>query len=99
VIAVLFLSLAAPLLAPEQDWPEFRGPGGQGHSNEAGLPTVWSEANSILWKTRVPGLGWSSPVVAGGRVWLEARDEIRADDRNSTGGHAGCRLRRGWRRG
>ena len=37
---------------------------------ETGLPLEWSESRNVLWKTPVPGRGWSSPVVAGGRVWL-----------------------------
>ena len=53
-----------------EDWPQFRGPTGQGHSSERGLPLDWSESRNVKWKTPVPGRGWSSPVVAGGRVWL-----------------------------
>ena len=53
-----------------EDWPEFRGPTGQGHSAERGLPLEWGESRNVIWKTPVPGLGWSTPVVAGGRVWL-----------------------------
>ena len=53
-----------------QDWPQFRGPTGQGHSTERGVPLEWSESRNVIWKTPVPGRGWSSPVVAGGRVWL-----------------------------
>src|SRR2546426_3408666 len=52
------------------DWPQFRGPTGQGHSTEPGLPIEWSESRNIVWKTPVPGRGWSSPVVADGRIWL-----------------------------
>src|SRR6185503_20862034 len=51
-------------------WPEFRGPTGQGHSSEQGLPLEWSETRNVVWKRPVPGRGWSSPVVANGRVWL-----------------------------
>jgi outer membrane protein assembly factor BamB len=51
-------------------WPQFRGPDGQGHSDARGLPTEWSETRNIAWKVPVPGRGWSSPVVADGRVWL-----------------------------
>ena len=58
------------LAAYTEDWPQFRGPGGQGHSTEQGLPVEWSEQKNIRWKVPVPGRGWSSPVVAGGRVWL-----------------------------
>jgi len=60
-----------------QDWPEFRGPGGQGHSPERGLPAEWSETRNIAWKTPLPGLGWSSPVVSGGRVWITTAIEQR----------------------
>ena len=56
--------------AQTQDWPEFRGPTGQGHSSERGLPLEWSESQNVRWKTMLRGRGWSSPVVAGSRVWL-----------------------------
>jgi outer membrane protein assembly factor BamB len=58
-------------------WPEFRGPGGQGHSTERGLPIEWSESRNVVWRTPVAGLGWSSPVVAAGRVWLTTATEGR----------------------
>jgi outer membrane protein assembly factor BamB len=51
-------------------WPQFRGPTGQGHAAESGLPLEWSESRNILWKTPVPGRGWSSPSIAGGRIWI-----------------------------
>jgi outer membrane protein assembly factor BamB len=57
-------------VASGEDWPAFRGPTGQGHSAEQGLPLEWSESRNVLWKAPVPGAGWSSPVVATGRVWL-----------------------------
>lgn len=63
------LSLVAAGLRA-QDWPQFRGPGGQGVSDARGLPLEWSESKNITWKVPVPGSGWSSPVVGGGRVWL-----------------------------
>lgn len=62
------LLLAAPAAA--SDWPEFRGPDGQGHSAESGLPAEWSEDRNVEWKTPVPGRGWSTPVVVDGRIWL-----------------------------
>src|SRR5262245_47674352 len=65
----VFVLLAAPVAGAE-DWPQFRGPTGQGHSTERGLPVEWSESRNVIWKTPVAGLGWSSPVVSNGRVWL-----------------------------
>src|SRR5262249_47876408 len=52
------------------DWPQFRGPDGQGHSSARGLPLRWNEKENVRWKTAIPGLGWSSPVIGDGRVWL-----------------------------
>ena len=74
---VLLTVAIAAVSAQAQEWPEFRGPGGQGHSNERGVPLSWSEGRNIAWKTPVPGLGWSSPVVADGRVWLTTAVEQR----------------------
>jgi len=53
-----------------QDWPEFRGPTGQGISDEHGLPLVWSETKNVRWKVAIPGRGWSSPAILGDRIWL-----------------------------
>jgi outer membrane protein assembly factor BamB len=61
--------LITPALA-EQDWPQFRGPSGQGHAAATGVPLRWAESSNVAWKVPVPGRGWSSPVVSNGRVWL-----------------------------
>lgn len=58
------------ITAAAQDWPEFRGPSGQGISDEHGLPLVWSETNHVKWKIAIPGRGWSSPAILGDRIWL-----------------------------
>ena len=58
------------------DWPEFRGPQGNGlasipgDSKPLGLPLHWSETENVVWKTAIPYAGWSTPVVMGGRIWL-----------------------------
>jgi outer membrane protein assembly factor BamB len=69
-LLVLLLIAGASVLAQAEDWPQFRGPTGQGHATERGLPLEWSETKNIIWKMPVPGLGWSSPSVSNGRVWL-----------------------------
>ena len=66
VVAVL----AGAAAARASDWPQFRGPAGQGHAPGEAVPLTWSETENVTWKTPVPGLGWSSPVVADGRLWL-----------------------------
>ncbi len=76
-----FTLAAVTLIGPAahaQDWPAFRGPTGQGHSAELGLPLEWSESDNIAWKTPVPGRGWSSPVVVKGRVWLTTATAVGA---------------------
>jgi outer membrane protein assembly factor BamB len=68
-----FLLLSILVLA--QDWPEFRGPSGQGHSDERGLPLTWSETQHVRWKAAIPGRGWSSPAIQGERIWLTTATE------------------------
>jgi outer membrane protein assembly factor BamB len=74
---VLLLLAAAATRVGAEDWPQFRGPTGQGHAVERGLPLEWSEGRNILWKVPVAGLGWSSPVVSAGKVWLTSVVEMK----------------------
>ncbi len=69
-LALPLLLVLAGIGARAEDWPQFRGPTGQGHSTERGLPLEWDETHNVVWKTALPGFGWSSPAVADGRVWL-----------------------------
>lgn len=52
------------------DWPDFRGPQANGVTTAQGLPLTWGPAEHIAWKRELPGLAWSSPVIAGGKIWL-----------------------------
>ncbi|MGD9720594.1 MAG: PQQ-binding-like beta-propeller repeat protein [Pirellulales bacterium] len=62
--------------AAASDWPQFRGPDGQGHSTSKNVPLTWSETENIAWKTAVPGHGWSSPSILGQQIWVTtATDE------------------------
>ncbi len=71
-ILLVVLALAGSTVAVAGDWPQFRGPDGQGHSAEGpvGLPLRWSETDNVAWKVAVEGRGWSSPVVLGEQIWL-----------------------------
>ena len=69
IFVLLILLIAVP------DWPQFRGPTGQGVSDERNLPVTWSETKNIRWKTAIPGRGWSSPVIQGDRIWLTTATE------------------------
>jgi outer membrane protein assembly factor BamB len=75
VLAMAALLLALPVrqagAEPAADnWPQFRGPGASGVSAAAGLPDTWSATEHVAWKTRIPGRGWSSPIVWGNRVYV-----------------------------
>ena len=77
VTTILFVSLAwvapsfgTPLQEASNDWTEFRGTGGDGKALGAELPTDFSDPDIVVWKTAIPGRGWSSPVIADGQIWL-----------------------------
>ena len=66
---------AAPGNALAQ-WPQFRGPNGSGVDSASGYPVAFSPSSNLVWKASVP-YGQSSPVVAGGRVYLTASEGDR----------------------
>ena len=68
-IAAWMLAVSA-LSACAADWPQFRGPAGDGHSAARDLPVNWSETENVAWKTPIAGRGWSSPAVWGQQIWL-----------------------------
>jgi outer membrane protein assembly factor BamB len=69
VLTVALASCLTPSLRAD-DWPEFRGPTGQGLLLKGKLPTTWSKDKNVVWKQDIPGKGWSSPIVVGQRVYL-----------------------------
>ena len=85
----MMILLILLLFVVPNDWPQFRGPTGQGVSEERNLPLTWSENKNVRWKVPIPGRGWSSPVIQGDRIWLTtATDEGKslraiAIDRNT----------------
>jgi outer membrane protein assembly factor BamB len=63
------MALGGVVVAAE-NWPQWRGPGGQGVSREAEVPLEWAPDRNITWKVALPGSGQSSPVVWGNRIFL-----------------------------
>lgn len=59
----------------EVNWPEFRGPRGDGSSRAHELPLHWSETNQVKWKTPIHGRAWSSPVIWDQQIWLTTATE------------------------
>jgi outer membrane protein assembly factor BamB len=73
VLACVLLSLSAGL-AWAENWPQWRGPNNDGVSNETNLPTKWSGTQNIAWTLPMPGMGGSTPVVWGDRIFLTSED-------------------------
>ena len=69
------LSVALPLVAEDANWPQFRGPRGDGTSISTGLPLRWGEQQNVKWKTAIHGRAWSSPVIWGQQIWLTTATE------------------------
>lgn len=67
ILACLLITLAA---RAADEWPQFRGPTGQGIADVKTAPLKWSQTENVAWKVPVAGGGWSSPVVSGGKVYL-----------------------------
>ena len=69
VIAAILI-VVPQSVATAVDWSQFRGPNGQGRCEQTDFPLKWSESEGIVWKSAIPGRGWSSPVVSGNHIWL-----------------------------
>lgn len=75
-LALVLGILNARQTTAESQWPEFRGPDGQGHAAaDADPPVTWSEQENIAWKTPIHGRGWSSPVIWNDQIWLTTATE------------------------
>jgi outer membrane protein assembly factor BamB len=77
LVAFSFALLTLP--ASAADWPQFRGPGGLGISQEKDLPVKWGDKDNLVWKIDLPGPGASSPIVWGDRVFMTCYTGYGAD--------------------
>ncbi len=70
--AALFLAAAfsCSLAQAQSHWNQFRGPTGDGHAGNPGLPLKFGEKENLKWKTPIPGKAWSSPVVWDKQIWV-----------------------------
>ena len=76
-VGVLFiLLLGSPIIASKDEkgknWPRFRGPTSVPVSDHPNLPESWSTTDNVEWVTDVPGVGWSSPIVWEGKIFVTA---------------------------
>src|SRR5688500_6902250 len=69
------LLLVPTLLIAADNWPQFRGPTGDGHSDATGLPVKFGDAEGAKWKTPIHGKAWSSPVIWGSQLWVTTANE------------------------
>src|SRR5215471_8053552 len=67
--AILVLACSTLPLGADENWPQFRGPSA-GVADGPSLPEEWNTNKNVVWKTDVPGRGWSSPIVWGERIIL-----------------------------
>lgn len=84
--AILLFATLVYVARAAEDWPEFRGPTGQGHSAATNIPLHWDATSNVVWKTFIPGEGWSSPVLTGERIYLTSA----INESNHTSLHALC---------
>jgi outer membrane protein assembly factor BamB len=71
VLTTLALGALVAGAASAADWPRFRGPNGTGIAADKDVPLKWA-ADNVLWKTPLPGIGHSSPVIARGHIFLQS---------------------------
>ena len=71
IILAVFVASSTPAEA-ESNWPNWRGPNGDGSAAAGNYPVRWSETNNILWKSPLPGKGCSTPIVWGERIFVTA---------------------------
>jgi outer membrane protein assembly factor BamB len=70
VLVVLAVACSSVAVVAGENWPQYRGPNGDGCSDARGLPVKWSETENVRWKTAIHDKGWSSPVVWGDQIWM-----------------------------
>lgn len=83
------LLLASTASAQTKNWPQFRGPQVDGLGEGATLPDTWSDTENVVWKTELPGWGWSSPIVWEKRIFVTAAVHDGPRDKMFAGGYPG----------
>lgn len=68
------ITLACSSSVSAEDWPQWRGPKGDGISTEKSLPTNWDQSKNVVWKAAMPGQGGATPVIWGDRLFVTSAD-------------------------
>ena len=74
--SIVAAAMPARAAAAPPHWSQWRGPDGQGIAREASVPLEWNATKNVLWKTAIPGRGFSSPVVWGDRIFLTTATDV-----------------------
>ena len=69
-VACIALALGPDGVGQAVEWPGYRGPTGDGHAVAENLPLDLNDPANLVWKTPIPGIGWSTPVVLGQQIWM-----------------------------
>lgn len=67
---VLTVVVGCASLARAENWPEWRGPGRQGHTSERNLPLTWSAKDNVKWKVKLPEASNSTPIIWEDKIFL-----------------------------
>lgn len=91
MVAVTLIALSVPAgTVAAQDWPSFRGPGASGVADSGAPPVAWdvTGGSNVAWTTPIPGMGHSSPIVWGDRVFVTSAVPLRRRSEAADGGPA-----------
>ena len=80
IIVSMAIVLSLSVLSASDTWPQFRGPDAGVAADDPALPDTWSQTENVLWKVRIPGAGWSSPVVWGDHVFVTSAVSANASE-------------------
>lgn len=72
ILVLALILIGVPIAAYSDNWPQWRGATGNGVSNETGLPAQWDK-NNVAWKAPLKGIGVSSPITWGDRVFVTSQ--------------------------
>ncbi len=78
--SIFVVAGCASAFGGQTDWPKFRGPTEQGVSEAANVPREWSREKNIVWRSEIPGRGWSSPLLIDGKIVLTTGMEELVDE-------------------
>src|SRR5438034_3030017 len=75
IAVLLIIGAHVADLASAANWPRFRGSNGTGIATDKGVPVKWNGEEAVLWKTAVPGVGHSSPIIWDDHLLLQSATE------------------------